>query len=77
MLPSNNIVPIELVALSLVSSQPITLTYTGGQNPDFWDVRVRLSSSNLQPQGQITIQPGPCANGGGTFKSTRPLRVTD
>jgi len=72
-LPSNNIVPVQIVALSLVSIQPITVTYDGGQNPELWDVRVSLSSSNAQPQGQIIIQAGPCDNGGGTFESTLPV----
>ncbi len=32
-------IPIELVALSLVSTNPITVTWNGGTHPELWDVR--------------------------------------
>lgn len=59
-------VPIEIVALNLISVEPITVTFNGGQFPQLWDVRANLSTT--QPsQGQITIdQTGPS---GGTFDS--------
>ena len=37
-------IPIEIVALSLQSAQPITVTYSG-VNPELWDVQVCLSDS--------------------------------
>ncbi|MGH2692464.1 MAG: DUF7450 family protein [Actinomycetota bacterium] len=59
-------VPIEIVALSLVSVEPITVTYNGGQNPEDWDIRVGLSPS--QPsQGHVNIER--TGTNGGTFDS--------
>ena len=55
-------VPIEIVALSLVSSDPITVTYNGGQSPELWDVQVGLSDVPQQ-QGTMTITQAD-ANGG-------------
>jgi len=65
-------VPIELVALSLVSVSPITVTY--GPNPaQTWNVRVTLSSVTMpQPSGSMTIRKTH-ANGG-TFSSTLPVQ---
>lgn len=45
---------IELVALSLVSSAPITVTFNGGQDPENWDVAVSLNPGNPS-LGQMTI----------------------
>ena len=70
--PSNTI-PIEIVALSLVSVNPITVTYSNGTNPELWNVRVNLSSNAPQPRGSMTIKPGPCTNEGGTFSATLPV----
>ena len=52
--PKSATVPIEIVALSLTSSSPITVTYSGGQNPESWDVQVGLSPSP-QPLGSMTL----------------------
>lgn len=60
------VVPIELVALNLVSSQPITVTETGG--PTFWDVRVELDPVTPQPGGTLTATKTHC--NGGTFSSS-------
>jgi hypothetical protein len=58
-------VPIEIVALNLVSVQPITVTYGGG-SPEAWDVDITLAASPPST-GQLTITPtGPM---GGTFSS--------
>ena len=38
-------VRIEILALNLVSSTPITVTYNGGQTPEQWDVRAVLSNT--------------------------------
>lgn len=71
---SSDTVPIEIVALSLVSIQPITVTQFGGQNPDPWMVQMALSSSQPQQIGQMTITQSACGLAhGGTFSST--LRV--
>jgi hypothetical protein len=64
-------VPIEIVALSLVSVQPITVTYGGG-SPELWDVRVGVSSLGPQVPGTMTLtQTDPI---GGTFSATLPVQ---
>ena len=68
---SQDTVPIEIVALNLVSVQPITVTYTGGMNPELWDVRACLSAVNSQPQGMMTIHQN--HPNGGTFDSQLPV----
>ncbi len=68
-------VPIQIVALSLVSVAPIAVTYNGGVSSEPWDVRACLSQAP-QPQGTMTITRDPlCENGGGTFTSTLPVRA--
>ena len=68
---ATDVIDIEIVALSLTSTQPIVVTYNGGQNPELWDVRVTLSSAAPQQPGQMTINKE-CCNGG-TFESTLPV----
>ncbi|MEX0832268.1 MAG: hypothetical protein WD276_00105 [Actinomycetota bacterium] len=63
-------VPIEIVALSLVSMQPITVTYNGGQNQELWNVNAGLGP-NMQQPGQITINMP--TGVGGTFDSQLPV----
>ncbi|MFH1374613.1 MAG: hypothetical protein ABII79_12535 [bacterium] len=41
-------IPIQLIALSLRGTEPITVTYNGGQDPEYWWVEVCLSS-NIPP----------------------------
>ena len=60
-------VPIEIVALSLVSVNPITVTYDVGPATQ-WNVQVTLSSITPQQPGTMTIRKTH-ANGG-TFSST-------
>jgi hypothetical protein len=60
---STDTIPIELVGLSLVSVEPITVTYGGG-SPQQWDVAAGLSSV-IPPQGQMMISK--THNNGGTF----------
>ena len=60
---SEDTVGIQVMALSLVSAGPITITYNGGQNPELWDINVCLSQSIPQPQGTMTIRQT-CAEGG-------------
>jgi hypothetical protein len=64
--PSTATVPIELVALSLKSCQPITVTENGGLNPSLWDVEVELSPTPASV-GQMTITK--THDNGGTFTS--------
>ena len=67
-------VPIEIVALNLVSVNPITVTYNGGQTPESWNLRVALSSVDPQPIGTMQIIPDGCScPGTGTFQSTLPV----
>lgn len=65
-------VPIELVALSLTSVNPITVTYNGGLNPELWRVDIGLSQNFIQQQGSVTATKTH-ANGG-TFDSVMPVR---
>ena len=69
---SSDTVPIELVALSLQSVEPIQV-HCGGEEPStsFWDVTVTLPESS-QPQGQMTIRRTVPA--GGTFDSELSIR---
>jgi hypothetical protein len=69
--PATDVVPIELIQLNLVSIQPITVTYNGGQNPEPWDVQVDLS--NFQPSlGSMTVTK--TSPQGGTFDSQLEVR---
>jgi hypothetical protein len=65
-------IEIELLALSLVSIDPVTVTYNGGQNPEGWDLDVCLSSSVSQDPGTMTITKG--CDEGGTFTSVLRVR---
>ena len=64
-------VPIELVALSLVSVNPITVTYNGGMNPEQWIVQMTVPGP--QPMGSMTISRIGSSDGG-TFTSQLPVR---
>jgi hypothetical protein len=70
-IPSTDVVPIEIVALSLVSVAPITVTYNGGHDPETWNVSVCLSDVPQQA-GLMHIQRN-CQDGG-TFSSTLPVQ---
>ncbi len=59
-------VPIEMVALNLVSVAPITVTYHGGGDPEQWDVAVGLSSVAPSP-GEVYAYRTDC--NGGTYSS--------
>ena len=69
---SSAVVPIEIVALSLQSANPITVTYDGGAASTQWSVRACLSSSPQTP-GSMTITRGQCVGEGGTFTSSLPV----
>ena len=55
-------VPIEIVALSLQSVAPITVTYNGGQNREPWVMQTCLPAP--QPPGSMTILRNPQGDGG-------------
>ncbi len=65
-------VPIEIVALSLQSVQPITVTYGGG-SPELWEVQVNLASFHPQPLGTMTVTAGACGDSDGSFTATLPV----
>ncbi len=69
--PSSDQVEIEIVALNLVSVEPIIVTYNGGIDPEPWDIKVCLSEFGLQPSGSMTINQV-CAEGG-TFSAYLPV----
>lgn len=62
---TNDTVPVEIVALNLVSVNPITVTFNGGQFNELWDVDMCLSGSEPQQPGTMTITHG--CDEGGTF----------
>ncbi|MEE9554063.1 MAG: IPTL-CTERM sorting domain-containing protein [candidate division Zixibacteria bacterium] len=55
-------IEIEIVALNLVSVEPITVTYEGGTYPELWDLRVCLSDQQQLPGSMIIEQH--CDQGG-------------
>ena len=68
--PTQDTVETQLVALNLVSVEPIRVTYNGGQSAEWWDVRVCLSDQP-QPTGSMTIYRD-CA-AGGKYVSVLPV----
>jgi hypothetical protein len=69
---SSDTISIEIRALSLVSINPIVVTYNGGMTPELWDVEGSLSSSVSQTVGAMTIRQDCIA--GGTFSATIPVQ---
>ncbi len=61
-IPSSDVIDVEIIAMSLVSVNPITVTYNGGLNPELWNVEITLSPS-LASTGTMTIRKEH-ANGG-------------
>lgn len=71
--PAMDTVPIEIIALNLVSVNPITVTYNGGGSPELWDLKVVFPPV---PGGNLTATKASPA--GGTFTATifvQPLFV--
>jgi len=64
-------VSIQIVALSLLSHQPILVTYYGGQSSEFWNVAVALSDVP-SPLGILTAVKTHC--NGGTYTSILPVQ---
>jgi hypothetical protein len=59
-------VDIQLEQLDLVSTEPIIVTFNGGQNPELWNVRLGLAPDHsLSPVGSLTATK--THNNGGTF----------
>ncbi|MFH1843279.1 MAG: FlgD immunoglobulin-like domain containing protein [bacterium] len=56
----------EILALNLISTTPITVTYFGGQFPEEWEVRMALSENGTS-EGTITATK--THDNGGTFDS--------
>lgn len=67
-------IDIEIVALNLVASQPITVTFNDGQNPQQWDVRICVDP-NEQTPGIMTLVHH-CMYPGGTFETDLPVSPT-
>jgi hypothetical protein len=65
--PSNDVVPIEIVQLSLVSVNPIQVTYFGGGSPQAWNVQFGLHLTQ-QSQGSATLTTDDGLSG--TFDAT-------
>jgi hypothetical protein len=63
---SSDVIDTEIIALSLVSSSPIVVTYNGGLNPELWNVEITLSPS-APSTGTMTIRLD--TPDGGTFDS--------
>ncbi len=68
--PSQDEIELEIVALNLVSVEPITVTYDG-QDPEEWDVTVCLSEFRDQPMGVMNINQ--VCQEGGTFSAYVPV----
>jgi len=69
-LPSSTTVPIEIVALNLVSCNPITVTY-GPNPPQQWDLRLTMNDTST---GSMFINHN--VPDGGTFSSSFVVRPT-
>jgi len=63
---STTTIPIEIVALSLTSIDPIVVTYNGGQNPTLFDVEVTLGPN--PSNGSMTVTRN--TSKGGTYDAT-------
>jgi hypothetical protein len=68
---ATQVVPIEMVALNLVSLQPIIVTYNGGQDPEPWSVEMQVQPSTPQTPGAMTITRTHAQ--GGVFTSELPV----
>jgi hypothetical protein len=66
-IPSSDVIDVEIVELSLVGTNPITVTYNGGLNPELWEVEIALSPS-LASNGTMTIRQDHAK--GGTFDAS-------
>gem|GEM_PF-5763416 len=65
-------VPVQIVALSLASSQPMVVVYEDGRFEP-WAVRAHLSAVATQEVGMMMLQADSCGLGG-TFTAILPVR---
>ncbi len=65
-------IPIEIVELRLVSTQPIQVEFSSGP-PELWDVEVQLDPLAPPGPGSMTIERG-LVDPGGTFDSFLPIQ---
>src|SRR5882724_4559647 len=65
-------ISLEIVAVSLVGVNPITVTHNGGQNPELWDARVSLQPNQEQRGKMIIMQT---SADGGTYETLQPTRL--
>jgi hypothetical protein len=61
-----------LALVSLVSVNPITVTYNGGHNPELWDARVSLQPNQEQRGSMVIMQT---TADGGTYDTRQPARL--
>ena len=61
-----------LALVSLVSVNPITVTYNGGHNPELWDARVSLQPNQEQRGSMVIMQT---SADGGTYDTRQPARL--
>lgn len=64
--PSSDVIPIQLVQLQLTSVQPIVVTFNGGQNPTQFDVHVELGG----PPSQGTMNILHTSPSGGVYDAS-------
>ena len=73
--PVETTIDIELVALNLVSCEPIIVTSNGGQDPELWDLSIELPGPSLEnppefPTAAGTLTATKTHANGGVFDST-------
>lgn len=66
-------IPIEIVALNLVSVQPITVDFSVPPFQRQYNVRVNLSDFVISPTGNMTVRKTHC--NGGTWDSVLPVQA--
>ena len=62
-------VDIEIIALSLASTEPFVVSFNGGATTQLWSVAVGLSETDPQDLGTLTAEKTHL--NGGTFDATR------
>lgn len=70
--PRSPVVPIEIVALNLISVEPITVRIDGQATT--WEVSLQIPPGDTQPHG--TLQLERTSPNGGTFDAVLPVRPT-
>ncbi|MBN1356939.1 hypothetical protein JXA40_11825 [bacterium] len=68
---STDTITVDLTALNLVSTTPITITYFGGMTSENREVRVCLFSTLAQPPGSMSVNRE--SDEGGTFSVLLPI----